>query len=370
MLDPLDWDPDPQAESAEPPVSTSHKSTRLCRIANWEFIFSSFVFLPLCEDRFCTLVRRTQKSRPLSQPWSTITVSLPSECLLTAGQRASQTASVSWCRQCGGSSCQIKPTVCKLNPVAYSQVYSVQCSFATISQPAEPPNWPRGSTTPGSFLVNHRQEANLNKTVCVAIVFHVRYEPCLYITVFYPSKSRLLLLVFLFIIYVSCVALNLYQLYSDLLCSSPCLHPFVDLSSLCRSVLLTLMGLDAIHDWDCQHLDEGQLKKGECVFKYVSICVHLGTDCYLFICVHATLPTLQVAHSWGALATNIQPHQRNYVRQQSLCIPRTEQMERAIQWIKHNERSNAISGVKGWSKNGENNICQGFVQGWPLRWWT
>lgn len=34
MRDPLDWDPDPQAESTEPPVSTSHKSTRLCRIAN------------------------------------------------------------------------------------------------------------------------------------------------------------------------------------------------------------------------------------------------------------------------------------------------------------------------------------------------
>lgn len=34
MLDPLDWDPDPQSERAEPPVSTSHKSTRLCRIAN------------------------------------------------------------------------------------------------------------------------------------------------------------------------------------------------------------------------------------------------------------------------------------------------------------------------------------------------
>lgn len=34
MRDPLDWDPDPQAESAEPSVSTSHKSTRLCRIAH------------------------------------------------------------------------------------------------------------------------------------------------------------------------------------------------------------------------------------------------------------------------------------------------------------------------------------------------
>lgn len=39
MRDPLDWDPDPQAESTEPSVSTSHKSTRLCRIANREFIF-------------------------------------------------------------------------------------------------------------------------------------------------------------------------------------------------------------------------------------------------------------------------------------------------------------------------------------------
>lgn len=45
MLDPLDWDPDPQAESAEPPVSTSHKSSRLCRTADWDFILPSFVFL-------------------------------------------------------------------------------------------------------------------------------------------------------------------------------------------------------------------------------------------------------------------------------------------------------------------------------------
>lgn len=103
----------------------------------------------------------------------------------------------------------------------------------------------------------------------------------------------------------------------------------------------------------------------QCVY---SICVHLRPD--FLICVHATLPTLQVAHSWGALATNIQSHQRNYGRQHSLCIPRTEQMERVIQWIKHNERGSASSGVKGWSKNGENNICQGFVQGQPLCWWT
>ena len=96
MRDPLDWDPDPQAASPEPSVSTSHKSTRLCRIVNREFKkkkkkkFPSFVFLPLGEDRFSTLVRSTQKSLPLSQPWSTITVSLPSERSLTAGQKASQ----------------------------------------------------------------------------------------------------------------------------------------------------------------------------------------------------------------------------------------------------------------------------------------
>lgn len=57
-----------QAESTELSVSTSHKSSRLCRIANREFIFSSFVFLPLGEDRFSTLVRSTQKHLPLSQP--------------------------------------------------------------------------------------------------------------------------------------------------------------------------------------------------------------------------------------------------------------------------------------------------------------
>lgn len=70
VCDPLDWDPDPRAESTEPSVSTSHKSSRLCRVANGGFIifFSSLVFLPLCEDRFSTIVRSTQKSLTLSQP--------------------------------------------------------------------------------------------------------------------------------------------------------------------------------------------------------------------------------------------------------------------------------------------------------------
>lgn len=61
----------------------------------------------------------------------------------------------------------------------------------------------------------------------------------------------------------------------------------------------------------------------------VSICG--STNCYLCPWVHANLPTLQVAHSGGARTTNIQSHQRNYVRQQSLYILRTEQMERAVQ---------------------------------------
>lgn len=63
----------------------------------------------------------------------------------------------------------------------------------------------------------------------------------------------------------------------------------------------------------------------------VCVCVCGGTNCYLCLCLHATFRTLQVADSGGALTTNIQSHQRNYVRQQSLYIPRTEQMERAIQ---------------------------------------
>lgn len=50
---------------------------------------------------------------------------------------------MSWCKQRGDSSCQLKPAAFKLNPVAYSQVYSVQWSFATINQPAEPQTDPQ-----------------------------------------------------------------------------------------------------------------------------------------------------------------------------------------------------------------------------------
>lgn len=77
------------AESTKPPVSTSHKSTRLCRIADWEFILPSFVFLPFGEDRFCPLAQNAQKSLPLSQPVIEH-YSSPSECSLTPGQRASK----------------------------------------------------------------------------------------------------------------------------------------------------------------------------------------------------------------------------------------------------------------------------------------
>lgn len=89
VLDPLDWDPDPQAASGEPPVSTSHKSSRLCRIADWEFILPPFVFLLFGEDRFCPLAQNVQKSLPLSQPVIEHYGS-PSECSLTPGQRASK----------------------------------------------------------------------------------------------------------------------------------------------------------------------------------------------------------------------------------------------------------------------------------------
>lgn len=49
-------------------------------------------------------------------------------------------------------------------------------------------------------------------------------------------------------------------------------------------------------------------------------------------------------------------------------FPRTEQMERAIQWIKHNERGIASGRVQ--EQSGENSIWQGFVQGRLPRWWT
>lgn len=65
----------------------------------------------------------------------------------------------------------------------------------------------------------------------------------------------------------------------------------------------------------------------EYVFASVCAYMHFWTNCYLCVCVHATLPTLRLVYSGGKLATNIKSNQRNYVRQQSLYIRKTEQME-------------------------------------------
>lgn len=175
-----------------------------------------------------------------------------------------------------------------------------------------------------------------------------------------------------FIVYVIRAALHLFQFYSNSLCFSPCLHPFAGFCSLCQRVLLMVMGLDAVRDWNCQHLDKnkGQLKEE---FVFLSVCLFLciwRTNCYLRGCVHATFPTLRVACSAGALATNIQLHQRNYVRQQSLYIPRTEQMEHAIHckkihtWVNETlVKASQLSGEGLGAKQGENNIWRGALLG-------
>ena len=104
-----------------------------------------------------------------------------------------------------------------------------------------------------------------------------------------------------------------------------------------------------------------------CVCVCVCVCVWGQT----VTCVHATLPTLRMARSGGELATNIQSHQRNYVRQQSLYIPR-----KVSRWsVLYSEISTMnvavvqiepTLGGEGRETNGENNIWQGFVQWCPL----
>lgn len=112
-----------------------------------------------------------------------------SQCSLTAGQKASQTDRVSPCKQRGGAPRQLKPTACKLNPVAYSQIYSVQWSFATLHQPAEPQPDPEAQQHLAlPLLITGKHPAN--KSVCVAIPFHVRREPCSYITVLLDLKNN------------------------------------------------------------------------------------------------------------------------------------------------------------------------------------
>ena len=108
-----------------------------------------------------------------------------------------------------------------------------------------------------------------------------------------------------------------------------------------------------------------------CVWLCVCVCVSECVWGQTVTCVHATLPTLRMARSAGELATNIQSHQRNYVRQQSLYIPR-----KVSRWsVLYSEISTmnvavvkieAAPGGEGWETNGENNIWQSFVQWCPL----
>lgn len=67
------------------------------------------------------------------------TLQFPIRVLINSGTKSLQTSSVSWPKQQAGSPCQLKPTACKLNPVARCQLNSFPCSSATISQPTEPP---------------------------------------------------------------------------------------------------------------------------------------------------------------------------------------------------------------------------------------
>lgn len=90
-------------------------------------------------------------------------------------------------------------------------------------------------------------------------------------------------------------------LFSNSLCLSPRLHPFAGFYSLCQSVLLTLMGLDVIHDWKSQHLDKN---KGQ--LKYVSVRVYLEVK---LLPVRYARMQLYLRFTW-LTCNDIQSHQR------------------------------------------------------------
>lgn len=130
------------------------------------------------------------------------------------------------------------------------------------------------------------------------------------------------------------------------------------------------MGLDVVHELSACGQRETEERMHE-IKLHVFQCVWVWAfrDCYLSVCACSTLPTLQVAQSMKHTCENIQSHQRNDMRQQSLYIPSTEQMERDIRWIELNERGTMSSGGRGREKNGENNIWHGFVAAlMVLRW--
>lgn len=146
------------------------------------------------------------------------------------------------------------------------------------------------------------------------------------------------------------------------LSSFPLLKPIIDSNGLrCRTWLeLSACGQRETEEW----MHEIKLHVFKCVYE----CEHSETVTCLCARVQLYL-RFRWLSPWSTLAKDIQSHQRNDMRQQSLYIPSTEQMERDVRWIKLNERGTMSSGGRGHEKNGENNIWQGFVAAlMDLRW--
>lgn len=101
-----------------------------------------------------------------------------------------------------------------------------------------------------------------------------------------------------------------------------------------------LTSLDATLDRSAQNLSKGQTKKGSFFNKMQPVQLRA---------VLQVAPSMRRTHD---------QQQRYDVRQYSLYIPGTEQMEHDTQWNKHKAHATG-GGVRG--KNRQNNIWQGFI---------
>lgn len=123
MPDPLDWDPDPQAASL--PSAHRIKAAGFAGLQTGSLFYPHLFFLLFGEDRFLSSCTEGTKecaiiaacNRPLQ---------FPIRVLINSRTKSLQTSSASWCKQQAAWPCQLKPTACKLNPVARCQLHSFQ----------------------------------------------------------------------------------------------------------------------------------------------------------------------------------------------------------------------------------------------------
>lgn len=102
----------------------------------------------------------------------------------------------------------------------------------------------------------------------------------------------------------------------------------------------------------------------------MSVNVYLGTNRYLYVCAHATLATLRVAHSRGErISSRIRQIMCDSNHFTFLELSRWSVLYSEINTLVNVAlvKSSQLWGERAGGDPGENNIWQGFVRVCPLR---